>query len=117
LILAGLEASARLPAGPGGIGPAIPSWLLYLVVPFTPLLLEAAGAYRQSAASASREIRVAAILVIVGVAATFLPLCLEASHGLSPRPAVGLGFAFILILARDAFVAHFRDLRERRNIP
>lgn len=113
LILAGFVSAGRLLELMGSDLGHPPSWLLYLVVPFTPLLLEAAGFYREPA----RWFRLALVLAGVSLVANLLLWSVARAGWLSPGLEVGLGFSFVLILARDAFVARWESLKKPHGIP
>ncbi len=89
-------------------------WMLYIVVPFSPLVLEAVGFYRHPARRTT--LRLFAGLTLIGAA-----LAVFAAFGAGiERPswlALGFPFAFILLRARDAFVARFPESGHGRGLP
>lgn len=89
-----------------GVKIAGQSWVLYLVVPFTPLILEAVGYYRLPR-RASRLLG-GLLLMASGLAAAV------------ERPAwlvTGIIFTFVLLRGRDAFVARYVESRGEPGPP
>ena len=90
-------------------------WMLYIAIPFTPLLLERFGFYerlrQKSLGSAIAQILQAlgAILLVIGIIAIFARLA-----G-TPRLVLGLGLSlsFLLLLLRDRITRRWLKSRER----
>ncbi len=84
------------------------AWLLYLVVPFTPLLLEAFGFYRQSAGSSHSSVCLGAGLALMALGTSGFASATGDLVRLGAVMAIGFGFTFVLLFVRDGFVAFFR---------
>ncbi|BDS06742.1 UDP-phosphate galactose phosphotransferase [Oceaniferula spumae] len=88
------------------IGLAEISWLLFIVVPFTPLILEMFGFYRNMmrktvAESLSQMVR---CLIVIGVAVAIMVVFFQMSTASRLVLATAFGISSILLLTRDVIV-------------
>jgi len=84
------------------------SWLLFLVVPFTPLILETFGFYRNMmrktvAESLSQMLR---CLIVIGVAVAVMVVFFKMSTSSRLVLSTAFGLSAILLLLRDGVVRH-----------
>ena len=95
------------------------SWMLYVVVPFTPLVLEFLKFYAPDRPAAAFQVlgRLAtALLFTVGVV-VLLVLSVAASEGSAPFLMNGGFFALILLFARDQLSVAVKERAQRKNRP
>lgn len=95
-------------ADAGEIGLSEISWLLFIVVPFTPLILELFGFYRNMmrktvTESLSQMLR---CLVVIGVAVAVMVVFFQMSTSSRLVLTTAFGISAVLLLLRDGIVRH-----------
>ena len=117
LIFAAFRAASRLLAPPDFPVFDRHAWVLYIVVPFTPLILEGFGYYRPRPSSDSAIGRLLGGICLMALGTAALAVVIGFPTGQYSTLAAGFVFSLVLIHARDGFVALFAKTRQANGHP